>query len=75
MGLAARINGLTDKMDSAAAITRRGPNGALSPHDIDELVTTTSEAEGKLDFVARMLRYEQKGLNFANRDKKPAPGI
>ena len=57
------LNGLTDKLDSAAAITRRGPDRTLSPHDIDELVTTTSEAEGKLDFVARMLRYEGKGLN------------
>jgi hypothetical protein len=65
------LNGLTDKLDSAAAMTRRGPNGALSPRDIDELVTTTSEAEGKLDFVARMLKYEERGLNLANRNKKP----
>ena len=57
------LNGLTDKLDNAAAITRRGPNGALSSRDIDELVTTTSEAEGKLDFVTRMLGYEENGLN------------
>ncbi len=65
------LNALTDKLDSAAAITRRGPNSALSLHDIDELVTTTSEAQGKLDFVARMLRYEEKGLDRVSPEKKP----
>jgi hypothetical protein len=50
------------QMDAAAAITRRAPDGALSPHDVDELVTATSDAQGKLTFTARMLQFEERGL-------------
>jgi hypothetical protein len=50
------------QMDAAAAIARRAPDGALSPRDVDELVTATSDAQGKLTFTARMLEFEERGL-------------
>jgi hypothetical protein len=50
------------QMDIAGAIARRAPDGTLSPRDVDELITATSEAQGKLTNTARVLQFEQKGL-------------
>jgi len=56
------LTAMNMQMDAAAAITRRAPDGALSPRDVDELVTATSDAQGKLAFTARMLQFEERGL-------------
>jgi len=56
------LTAMNMQMDAAAAITRRAPDGALSPRDVDELVTATSDAQGKLAFTARMLQFGERGL-------------
>jgi glucose/arabinose dehydrogenase len=50
------------QMEVAGAIARRAPDGNLSARDVDELITATSDAQGKLAFVARMLQFEELGL-------------
>ena len=46
----------------AGAIARRVPDGRFSPQDIDELISATSNAQGKLAFAERLLQFEQAGL-------------
>ena len=46
----------------AGAIARRAPDGRFSPQDIDELISATSNAQGKLAFAERLLQFEQAGL-------------
>jgi hypothetical protein len=49
-------------LDVAGAIAGRAPGGTLSPQDIDELIVATSQAKRKLVFAARILGFEEKGL-------------
>src|SRR6266513_1162737 len=35
---------------------------SLSPRDVEELLTATSEAQGKIASVLRVLQYEEMGL-------------
>lgn len=51
----------------ADAIAHRSPDGNLSPHDTDELITATSEAQGKLSYAAKFLGFEATGLEKAGR--------
>ena len=51
------------QMEVAAAITRRAPNGSLSPRDIEELISATSDAQAKSAFLARTLEFEMNGLS------------
>lgn len=46
----------------AGAIARRAPEGALSARDIDDLIAATSDAQGKLAFVERLLQFEELAL-------------
>jgi hypothetical protein len=50
------------QMEVAGAMARRAPAGSLSPRDVEELITATSESQGKLAFAARLLSFEQAGL-------------
>jgi len=44
--------GFTSPIEIAAAIARRSPDGNLAPQDIEALMTTTSEAQGKVAITA-----------------------
>jgi len=55
-------------IETAGAIARRSPDGNLSHSDTEELITATSEAQGKLAFTARLLRFEQNGLEQSGRE-------
>ena len=46
----------------AGAIAHRSPDGNLSPRDTEELITATSEAQGKLAYAATFLTHEAAGL-------------
>ena len=46
----------------AGAIARRSSDGNLSPHDTEELITATSDAQGKLAFTAMLLSFERLAL-------------
>jgi hypothetical protein len=49
-------------IEIAGAIARRSPDGNYSPRETEELLTATSEAQGKLAFTARLLSFEGLGL-------------
>lgn len=49
----------------AGAIARRSPDGSLSPHDTEELITATSEAQARLAYAAKFLSYETTALRRA----------
>jgi len=49
-------------VEVAGAIARCSPDGNLSPRDTDELITATSDAQGKLAFTAKLLSFEGMGL-------------
>jgi len=51
------------QMHVAAEIAARSPDGSLSPHDTDELISATSDAKGKLDFTIRLLTFENHALH------------
>lgn len=56
---------LTDlgaRMEVAGAIARRSPDGNLTPRDIEELITATSEAQAKLAYSTLLLRLEENAL-------------
>lgn len=57
------INAGLVQLEVAKAIARRAPDGALTPRDVDELITATSEAQGKLAFSKRILQFVQMGLD------------
>jgi len=50
------------RMEVASAIARRAPDGNLSSRDIDELTSATSEAQGRLALISRLLHYARDGL-------------
>jgi len=50
------------RMEVAGAIARRAPNQSLSPEDIKELMSATSEAQGRVALLRRLLHYAKDGL-------------
>jgi hypothetical protein len=52
-----------EQLEKAAAIVRRAPDGNLSPRDIDELVTATSDAQATSATLAKLLQFEISGLS------------
>lgn len=57
------VNAALVQLEVAKAIVRRDPNGALNSRDVDELITATSEAQGKLGFSKQILQFVQMGLD------------
>ncbi|HEY2710896.1 MAG TPA: hypothetical protein VGI60_00135 [Chthoniobacterales bacterium] len=47
----------------AGAIARQAPLDKLTPRDLDELASKTSEAQGRLAVLSMFLRYESDGLD------------
>jgi hypothetical protein len=50
------------RMEVAGAIARRSPDGNLTPRDIEELITATSEVQAKLAYSTLLLRLEENAL-------------
>jgi hypothetical protein len=63
--IAAVMEGLTDlgaRLHVANAIYRRAPDGNFTPRDLEELISATSEVQGKAAFGIELLHYEDMGL-------------
>jgi hypothetical protein len=63
--IAAVMEGLTDlggRLRVANAIYRRAPDGNFTPRDLEELISATSELQGKAAFGIELLHYEDIGL-------------
>jgi hypothetical protein len=63
--IAAVMEGLTDlgaRLRVANAIYGRAPDGNFTPRDLDELISATSEVQGKAAFGVELLHYEDIGL-------------
>jgi hypothetical protein len=56
---------LSNHVTLASAIAKRAPAGDYTPKDIEELMTATSAAQGRLEYLTFLLRVEEKGLNLA----------
>jgi hypothetical protein len=52
-----------NSIEVALAISKRPPDGSLSLRDIEELVTATSDAQGKLNFTIFLLGVEKNRLD------------
>ncbi len=50
------------RMEVARAIAGRAPDGNLSSRDIEELISATSEAQGRVALLSRLLHYARDGL-------------
>jgi hypothetical protein len=50
------------RMEVARAIAERAPDGKLSSRDIEELISATSEAQGRLALLIKLLHYASDGL-------------
>jgi hypothetical protein len=50
------------RMEVAGAIARRARDGNLSSWDIEELMSATSEAQGRVALLSRLLHYANDGL-------------
>jgi hypothetical protein len=50
-------------IEVAGAIARRAPGESLSPQDIEELITATSDTQGKAAFTQKLLEFEGRGLD------------
>lgn len=59
------VHGFYTQSEVAQAIARRSPDGSLTARDTDELITATSETQGKLASAARFLMFEVVGLEKA----------
>jgi hypothetical protein len=59
--------GLSNRLTLASAIAKRAPKGDYTPRDVEELITATSEAQGRLEYLTFLLRVEEKGLDSALR--------
>ena len=55
------------EMEVAGAIARRAPGGNLSKRDVEELISATSDSQGKLAFAAHLLEFEKAGLGMPQR--------
>jgi hypothetical protein len=56
------VHAFYTQAEIAEAITHRSPDGNLSTRDTEELITATSETQGKLAYAAKFLSYEATGL-------------
>jgi hypothetical protein len=50
------------RIEVARAIARRSPDGNLTPRDIEELITVTSEVQAKVAYLTLLLRLEENAL-------------
>jgi hypothetical protein len=50
------------RIEVARAIARRSPDGNLTPRDIEELITVTSEVQAKVSYLTLLLRLEENAL-------------
>jgi hypothetical protein len=50
------------RMEVAGAIARRVPDGDLPLREIEELMSATSEAQGRLALLIRLLKYAKSDL-------------
>jgi hypothetical protein len=50
------------RIEVARAIARRSPDGNLTPRDIEELITATSEVQAKVAYLTLLLRLEENAL-------------
>jgi hypothetical protein len=57
-----QLNELGARMEVAGAIARRSPDGNLTPRDIEELITATSEVQAKVAYSTLLLRLEENAL-------------
>jgi hypothetical protein len=57
-----QLNEMGARMEVARAIARRSPDGTLTPRDIEELITATSETQAKLAYSTLLLRLEENAL-------------
>jgi len=57
-----QLNELGARMEVAGAIARRSPDGNLTPRDIEELITATSELQAKVAYTTLLLRLEENAL-------------
>jgi hypothetical protein len=53
------------RMEVARAIARREPDGDLPPQEIKELMSATSEAQGRLALLVRLLKYAKSDMEDA----------
>ena len=69
-GIAASMDAiieLSNRMTLASAIAKRAPKGDYTSRDMEELITATSEAQGRLEYLTYLLRVDENGLNSALR--------
>ncbi len=59
------VHAFNTQTEIAGAIAHRSPDGNLSPRDTEELITATSEAQGKLAYAATFLIHETGGIQRA----------
>jgi hypothetical protein len=57
-----QLNEMGARIEVASAIARRSSNGNLTPRDIEELITATSEVQAKLAYSTLLLRLEENAL-------------
>jgi hypothetical protein len=57
-----QMSELGARMEVGSAIARRSPDGNLTPRDVEELITATSEAQAKLAYSTLLLRLEENAL-------------
>ena len=50
------------RIEVARAIARRSLDGNLTPRDIEELITVTSEVQAKVAYLTLLLRLEENAL-------------
>ena len=50
------------RIEVARAIARRSPDGNLTPRDIEELITVTSEVQARVAYLTLLLRLEENAL-------------
>jgi hypothetical protein len=53
---------LAVQVDIAGAIARRSPGGVLGAGEIQELISATSECQGRLAYLLKILTLEEAGL-------------
>ncbi len=57
-----QLSELGARMEVASAIARRSPDGNLTPRDIEELITATSEVQAKVAYSTLLLRLAENAL-------------
>ena len=56
------------RMEVAGAIARRSVDGNLSSRDIEELMSATSEVQGRLALLIRLLRYAKHDMQDVSHE-------